>query len=75
MLNPLYTGEITKLIKERDNMENKKIEKSIIDKEEEIYKEFVKNIKKRTEQMIDILCEMYKYDVNSKSQDEKNTNK
>lgn len=75
MLNPLYTDEITKLINERDNMENKKPEKNIIDKEKQIYDEFVKNIEKRTEQMIDILCEMYKYDVNSKSQDEKNTNK
>ena len=55
-------------------MENKKIEKSIIDKEKEIYDKFVENIEKRTEQMIDILCEMYKYDVNSKSQGEKNTN-
>lgn len=75
MLNPLYTDEITKLINERYNMENKKPEKNIIDKEKQIYDEFVKNIEKRTEQMIDILCEMYKYDVNSKSQDEKNTNK
>ena len=77
MLNPLYTKEITKLIEKRDNMEMNNIEESELkDTEKEIYDKFVKNIEKRTEQMINILCEMYKYDDDdSKSKDEKNTNK
>lgn len=76
MLNPLYTDEITKLIEERNNKKNNNKKESILkDTEKEIYKEFVKNIEKRTEQMINILCEMYKYDDDSKSKDESNTNK
>lgn len=75
-LNPLYTEKIKELIKERKDIENNNIEESILKGiEKSIYDKFVKNIKKRTEQMITILCEMYKYDVNSKSLDEKNTNK
>ena len=75
-LNPLYTEKIKELIKERKDIENNNTEESILKGiEKSIYDKFVENIKKRTEQMITILCEMYKYDVNSKSQDEKNTNK
>ena len=75
-LNPLYTEKIKELIKERKDIENNNTEESILKGiEKSIYDKFVENIKKRTNQMIDILCEMYKYDVNSKSQDEKNTNK
>lgn len=78
-LNPLCTDEINDLIvkmdkNKKDKSENWKIKEKEI--KQSIYDEFVKNIKKRTEQMINILCEMYKYDDDdSKSKDEKNTNK
>lgn len=75
-LNPLYTEKIKELIKERKDIENNNTEESILKGiEKSIYDKFVENIKERTKQMITILCEMYKYDDDSKSKDEKNTNK
>ena len=72
-LNPLCTNEIKELIQE---MNNNNIQESELKKIKQlIYDKFVENIEKRTKQMINILCEMYKYDANSKSSDEKNTNK
>lgn len=75
-LNPLCTNKIKELIVEMNNNEKDKSENWKIKEKEikqSIYDKFVENIEERTKQMIDILCEMYKYD-DSESIEEKNTN-